>query len=631
MTKNNRTGSSKKRPLVIGAVILLLLIPAAWNFGFFKADETKGGNIPTFRVRQGPLRISVTETGTIDAREKIIVKNEVEGKTSIISLVDEGTKVKKGDLLIELDASELLDQKVDQEIKVQNTEASFISARENQAVVENQARSDVDKAKLAYDFAQQDLEKYTKGEYPNQLKEAEAGITLAEEDVTRANEKLEWSRKLYTEKYISQTELQADELAQKKKVLDLELARNDLDLLKDYTHKRKLAQLESDVSQAEMALERTTRKARADVVEAKANLKAKEAEYNRQKDKLQKVEKQIEKTKIYAPADGLVIYATSSSGGGGPRGRTSEPLAEGQQVRERQDLIHLPTSKGFNAVVGVYEASLDKIRTGLPVIVTVDALSGERYTGRVTFIAPLPDPQSAFLNPDLKIYNTVVELDDNGKTDLLRSGMGCTAEIIVEQYEEATYVPIQAVMQVGGQPTVYVLDNNRLEPRIVDVGLDNNRMVRIISGLEPDVLVSLSPPLSQASVEQPVEDKISDIPPLPVDKKNETGPGVSGTVEEKQPSGPDQSGASQRENQPQGGNLMSRLDTDNDGKISRSEFPRGDDVFQRLDRDGDGFITAGELPSRPSGSTGSRSGTSGDSGRQALPQGEGSGSMRGGR
>ena len=216
------------------------------------------------------------ESGTIKARDQIIIKNEVEGKTVIIRLVSEGTIVKKGDLLVELDASSLEDAKIDQEIRVQNAEAAYVSSKENLAVVQNQAESDMDKARLTLEFAEQDLEHYKKGKFPNELSAAENRITLAQEELTRALETLKWSEKLCGEKYISQTELQADELTAKRKALDLELAKNDLDLLRNFTYQREIAQLESDVAQAKMALERTTRKAKADVVQAEANLTAKE-------------------------------------------------------------------------------------------------------------------------------------------------------------------------------------------------------------------------------------------------------------------------------------------------------------------------------------------------------------------
>lgn len=593
-----------KKLLLLTFVIILLVVLGILGSRLFISDDVSTEKMPTFEVRKGPLKISVTETGTIEAREKIIIKSEVEGKTSIISLVDEGTRVKKGDLLVELDSSNLIDQKVDQEIKVMNTEATFVSARENLEVVKNQAQSDVDKAQLTHDFAIHDLDKYRKGEYPNQLKEAESRITLAEEELTRAKEKYEWSKKLYAEKYISETELQADELSEHRKTLDLELARNDLNLLRDYTHKRNLAQLESDVKQAKMALDRTIRKAKADVVQAEANLKAKEAEYKRQQDKLQKIKDQIEKTKIYAPAEGLVIYATSA--GGGPRWRRTEPLEEGQQVRERQDLIHLPTSSGFNAKVGVYEASLDKVRIGLPARVMVDAVPDKEFIGRVKFIAPLPDATSAFLNPDLKIYDTVIELENIENIDLLRTGMNCTAEIIVEQHRDAVYVPVQSVLRVNGKPTVYTLNGSELEAREVELGLDNDRMARILSGLEPGEIVSLAPPLRHASVgEESYEEKILDIPMEAPGMKGGTpsmgipeGPGqpqggLPGGGGQQAPGG--LSGKDQRT----GGNFLQRFDKDQDGRVSKEEFTGPEQIFQRLDKDGDGYVTEPELPTGP--------------------------------
>ncbi|MHC4664712.1 MAG: HlyD family secretion protein, partial [Planctomycetota bacterium] len=429
---NNKTKTRffrKKSFILMAAVLALALISlGAVKFVSFKDSGGMLTGLATFVVKRGSLRISVTESGTIKARDQVILKSEVEGRTSILWLIPEGTPVKQGDLLVELDGSQLLDNKIDQQIIVQNAEAAFIGARENLAVVANQAQSDIDLAELTLKFAEQDLGKYLEGEYPNQLKEAKAQITLADEELKRAEEKLRWSEKLFAEKYISQTELQADQLAVKKAEFDLELAKNNRDLLEKYTYQRNLDQLESDVKQAKMALERTNRKAKADVAQAEADLKAKQSEYSRQQDKLKKLEQQIEKTKIYAPADGLVIYATSARRGGWRR--STEPLDVGQDVLERQELIYLPTTAAVKAEVDIHEASLKKVRVGLPALVTVDALPGRILIGSVAHIAPLPDAQSMWMNPDLKVYNTEVYLDSNDPG--LRTGMSCKAEIIID-------------------------------------------------------------------------------------------------------------------------------------------------------------------------------------------------------
>lgn len=451
----------------------------------------------TFKAARGPLTISITQAGTIKAREMTIIKNEVEGRTSVISLIREGSRVRKGDLLVELDASSLIDSRLDQQIRVQNAEASYVGAKESLEVVKNQAQSDVDKATLALQFAKEDLQKYIDGEYPNELKRAEANITLAQEEQTRVRETLQWSRRLFEEKFISQTELQADELNEKKRTLDLELARNNLNLLTEFTYKRNLAQLRSDVSQADMALERVSRKARADVVQAEADLMAKESEYLRQKDRLQKFEEQIKKATIYAPTDGLVIYATSAMTGG--RRFNTEPLIEGREVREREELIFLPTTASSKAEVSIHESNLEKIRMGLPAIISVDALPGRKYLGRLASIAPLPDAQSMWMNPDLKVYNTEIFLEDNDES--LRTGMSCQAEIIVAKYDDCLYVPVQSVIQVGRQPTVFVVKGKTVEERRVEMGLDNNRMVHIISGLSEGEEVLLAPPLRAGTLE----------------------------------------------------------------------------------------------------------------------------------
>jgi HlyD family secretion protein len=521
-----------RKIMVIGGIVIVIIMLASVIILklFAGKDKISKDDMPIFVVKQGPLRINIIESGTIKARQQVIIKNQVEGRTTILSLVSEGTLAKKGDLLIELDSSKLLDNKIDQEIKVQNADAAFVRARENLAVVKNQAESDKDKALLNLKFARLDLEKYidpNEGEYSNQLTEAMIRITLAEEELERAKNKLEWSERLYNEKYISKTELQEDQLTANKAKLDLDLKRSDLNLLRNFTYTRELAQLESDVKQAYMALERTERKARADVIQAEADLRAKESEFNRQKDKLKKVEEQIEKTKIYAPADGLVIYATSAKGSW--RGN-AEPLDEGQEIRERQELIYLPTALSMKAEVKVHEASMKKIDLGLRTIIKVDALQDKVFTGSVGKIAPLPDAQMIWLNPDLKVYNTEVYIDNEDED--MRTGMSCKAEIIIEEYENATYIPLQSIVQIKGKPTVYVITGGDIKPREIEIGLDNNRMVRIIKGLAPGERVLLAPPLAEGTVE--IDTIVKQKEPLTEKKARKRPDAANMTDEQKQ-------------------------------------------------------------------------------------------------
>jgi len=502
MTDNaNNESRGLKSFWTVGAIVAVatVIVIFIW-LKVVRGSEDAMSDLATFVAKRGPLTISVLESGTISPQEQITLRNEVEGRTTIVSLVPDGSIVMKGDLLVELDASNLKDAIIDQDIQVQRAEAAYIGAQESLAVTENQAKSDIDVARLTLKFAKQDLQQYVDGLFPKDVNELTAKIRLAEEDLKRAEDVNDWSKRLYEEKYLSETEYLADKLSVQRRKLERDVANSDLDLLENFTYQRQIDQLTSDVNQAEMALERTERKASADVVQAKADLRAKELEYNRQKEKMKKIEDQLAKTTIYAPQDGMVVYATSSGGGRrGPFDRR-DPMDIGVEVTERQDLINLPTADSMKATIDIHETSLETVRVGLPAVITVDALAGKKFLGRVQRIAPLPDARMQWANPDLKIYPTDIYLEDMDSS--LRTGMSCKAEIIIAQYEDTIYIPVQAVLRIAGQPTVHVVNNDgSYTERKVEIGLDDNTMIRIVSGLEEGEVVLMTPPLRAATLE----------------------------------------------------------------------------------------------------------------------------------
>ena len=85
----------------------------------------------------------MVESGTIKSREQIILKNELEGNAIILSVVEEGTHVKSGDLLIQLDSSKLVDYRLDYAIITENSEAALIKEREDVAVAKLPAHVEI--------------------------------------------------------------------------------------------------------------------------------------------------------------------------------------------------------------------------------------------------------------------------------------------------------------------------------------------------------------------------------------------------------------------------------------------------------------------------------------------------------
>ncbi len=322
-------------------------------------------------------------------------------------------------------------------------------------IVTSQTQSSVELAELALEFAKQDLDKYTGngGEYENIVAAAEGKIKLNAEERTKAADYLDWSQRLFNEKYLSKTQLQADQLALQRANLNLQVASNDANLLKQYTYKRQIAKLTSNVTQAERALERARAGPVPTLPRQPRPWAGCQQQYRRYQELLAKLDDQISQGKLYAPTDGMVIYATSGMGGHPPDDR--RPVADGVEVWERQELIYLPRTTSIIAEVAVHEASLRKVRVGPAGGRDRRCPAGPQAHGHGPADRAAPDAQSMWTNPDLKVYKAEITLDSNDIS--LRSGMNCKAEIIVEQYAEAVYVPLETVLRVGGRPTVYVL------------------------------------------------------------------------------------------------------------------------------------------------------------------------------
>lgn len=477
--------------IIIGAVIVLVILFTISTVR--KNKKAKVSGQPVAVVESGPLTISITESGVTRNKERAVIKSKVPGRKTVVWIIEEGVTVKEGDLLVELDSSDLVENQLERQIGVENGEASLIQARENLAIVKNQAEADVEKAQLDLKFAEMDLKKYEEGEYPQSLQKAETDITIAEEELQRSEDQLAWSKQLVEEGYVTRTELQADELSAKRNRINLDLVKGKLELLKKYTHDQELSKLQSDNKQAIMALERIKRKATANIIQAEAGLRAKDSEYTQMKKKLEDLMTEIADCRITAPSDGMAVYAT----GGNNPWHQREPLDVGQEVSERQELIYLPTSDKMIAQISVQEASRSKISEGMPTIVRIDAIPGEVFEGRINKIGILPDATQSWLNPDLKVYMCDIEILDSHKD--MRPGMNCQIEIIIEEIRDAMYVPIQCVLRVDNKPTVFVKSKNGFKPQPVEIGLDNNRMIHIIGGLQNGDAVMLAPPLEAGS------------------------------------------------------------------------------------------------------------------------------------
>lgn len=486
MVKKN---GKKKRWIVAGLVCTGFIVAYFALSGRNKKEEP----VPVFAVQEGPLTISVTSGGSIQSRDKVVIASELEGNNTVIWVIDEGTNVQTGDLLLEFDASDLIEKRNEQEIVVANAESALTISKEKLGVTKGDCEALTMDREVELMLAKMALEKYREGDFPQQLRESEAEIALADEEVQRAKEKMGWSQRLAKENFLTRTELQADELALKRKEIDYEMARTKLNVLTNYTMLSQRATLDSAVRRAERAQVRTEWSNKSNLRQVESELRARQREFDRSTNRLALLNFQISKSKIYAPTNGIVLYTSTVLIS--RRQWWIKPLAVGATAVERQELIYIPIESGMVVEVMVPEASLNKVDNGMPARIRIDAFPGQVFEGRLVKIGILPDGQSSQLNPDLKLYKCEIECDF--KDAPIRPGMSCDVELIKESYDRTLYVPVQCVVRVDGKPRVYVKEGKNWVPRAVRVGLDNNRMIQIIEGVHANEEVMLAPPVKE--------------------------------------------------------------------------------------------------------------------------------------
>lgn len=486
--------------MVIGLLAVLGLGGwAAVQSGAFSNEENTA--IDGANVRRGPLKISVLEKGNLKAAKSVELRSEIEGRSTILWLIEEGIRVEPGELLCELDATSLADRRVEQEISVSNAESALVKAQQNLAIQESQNESDLAAARTQLQFAEQDQAKYVDGDYPQQLAAADEDIELAREEHKRAEKTLEDSRELMEAGFYTQTEFESDKLALKGALIRVTRSERAKTLLEEYDNRRELLRLREDVKEAERELERVKLQAEARLVDFRADVSAATSKLDLELETLKKIDDQVAKAKIYAPVAGMVVYAKEDGG----RWRSGDPIAEGTEVRERQRLITIPAEEeGMIVETSVHESVLEMISVDQRVEVRVDAIPGELFLGSVRYKAVLPDQNSWWANPDLRVYRTEVELERADPR--LRPGMTCAVEVLVDELEDAIHVPVQSIFVDGTQTVAFIKTAEGIDKRVVKIGQDNDVFVHVTEGLAENEVVLLSQPsgfeLEQVTTEQ---------------------------------------------------------------------------------------------------------------------------------
>lgn len=478
------------RNLGIGAVIVILLIIV---FTLSGGGESTATN-QYYEVKRSDFLISVITGGNLEAVNEIVVRNEVDGTSRIVYLAPEGSFVQKGDLLVELDASEAEDQVNQQEIAVRTAELDLIQARQELEIQTSQAASDEAAARLKLTLAELDLKRFNEKEREQTLKELELEREKIIEQLAVEQETLEWSKKLFEQGFETKSTLDRNQLTVASLEKNKQIAEDAIYMWQNYNAKKQQTEYEEAVEEAKRELARVQAQNTSRLAQYEADVTTKEATVALQKSKLDRDRKNFEKTKLYAPAPGLVVYPVSRN-----RFSSESMIEEGATVRSRQELIKLPDTSKMKLVTKIHETQVGKVKPGMPTYVLLQSLPDQRFNAYVGKVALLPDAESRFGDPNLKVYSTEVIITDPLPSSV-KPGVTAKAEIVITNIVGALKVPVQSVTTLKGKSVVYV-EGNPPVPVEVKVGMFNTKFIEITSGLKDGDRVLLSPPLDSTPVD----------------------------------------------------------------------------------------------------------------------------------
>jgi HlyD family secretion protein len=473
----------KKWALRVGAPIagIALVALAVWISRSFSGSG--GAPIGQFySVVPMDLDIKINKDGELAAVNNIDIVCEVEGQTSITTIVKEGATVKKGDVLCTLDSSAIKQKIEDTTLDLQKAEADLTTSQELKEIQESQNAANLEAAEVALTLAKLDLQAYTEGVYPQDLQNAQTALEMADITLKNKQEDLAQTKQLKDKGFVTASDVKKSELDVTTATNDLAKAKSALKVLTEYQHPKDLADKKNTVSQAEQKLVRTQRENAANLSQKNADVQAKQQNFSVLKRRMEHWQEQLADCTITAPADGMVVYASSGD-------RWSQvQIQEGATVRERQTLLRLPDTSSMKAVARINESQVGKLAEGMRARVRIPSIP-QPIGATVTKISVLADSNSRWVNPDLKEYPVDLVLDDTPKS--LKPGMSSQVEILVNHLNDVLAVPLGAVYAAGSDVYVFTRNGKSVKPLKVKVGQANDQYVQVRDGLEAgaDVLL----------------------------------------------------------------------------------------------------------------------------------------------
>jgi len=460
----------------------------------------KAGERPTefayYTVARSDMPIIITERGNVGAQKVTEIQCEVETMvhntravqgTQIVFIVPNGSVAKKGDLLVELESSAIREHMYEHVL----SHYQAVSFRIQQtAIYENrliQNETNLALAKLRVQLAEKRLQMYLDEESGTYRLARDEGLRdILEKRVALAMAETEQNgnEQLFNLGYCSRGQLDRARYRRMQAQDDLASSVSKQKQLDAYESKMQRMRLEGALASANRFLKQVVNDNAALLLQADAAKRHAERMEKRMAEILDRMKLQVEKCKIFAPHDGMVVYFQD--------GYHGSSIAEGALVYRYQTILTLPDPSRMQVKTEIHEAVLDQVRPKMSAKIRIDACPGKVFTGSVYEVAVLPTTQSyGWLSTGVKTYQTVVRID--GDVSHLRPGMTAVVEIEVDPIKDALTVPVQAIVQRDRDNWCYVSAPGGVEKRTIQLGKSNGEFVHVRDGLSDGDRVVLNP------------------------------------------------------------------------------------------------------------------------------------------
>jgi HlyD family secretion protein len=186
--------------------------------------------------------------GVPSGASRVDVFNPIEGRLVVLTSRPEGTRVEKGDIVCELDASELKDRLAAQDLVARGADAEVHGTR------------------IAREVAVMALNEYKEGTFRQEFAAIEGEIKLTETQLSRAEDQVDWARRMFNKGYASMSEKVSIELSLKEARFALERAQTKKKVLFDYTREKTIKALTGAIESArarELAAQAAAERARS--------------------------------------------------------------------------------------------------------------------------------------------------------------------------------------------------------------------------------------------------------------------------------------------------------------------------------------------------------------------------------